>query len=284
MVAVLLPAGCAEVYQPVLSGECVRGECDPADPAEDVPLAGDDAGADVVCASQTFPYTDTTVTVVIPAGVRFMQVKAWGAGGNEEMVCAYEDAGMGGYTEAVFEIGSGSGLNPGDSLAVVVGQLGRSGLAGDEIARVGFGTWGGGGLSGVFLGAGPVGEGDQVRALVVAGGGGSAGGTCSPGGPGNHPTYAGGQSTMKGSVGADGPNGGGGGYAGGTGGASGQGGRGGTGYVSPRAARTPILAFAEPGAGVPPGIGDPDYDGTSAGVESDGLVVIKFTCELPPLL
>lgn len=295
---VLLLAGCAESYTAYYcdesgecraADECVAGECgippdDTAPASEETDARPPDGDGAAECAAQVIPFTDTDVTVLIPAGARFMEIKAWGAGGNQELVCPYEDAGMGGFTKAVFELGTRAGLRPGDVLSVVVGQLGRSGLSGDEIDRHGFGTWGGGGLSGVFLGEGPVGENDRARALVVAGGGGSAGGTCSPGGPGNHPTAAGGESTMRGSAGADGPNGGGGGYAGGTGGGRGQGGRGGSGYVAPDALGTPVLAYAEPGAGIPPGIDDPDYDGTSAGVESDGLVVIRFTCEAPPLM
>ncbi len=238
--------------------------------------ADGDGDGDDVCATADFEVTETQELFVVPDGVTFMHVKAWGAGGNGEGVCENDDSGLGGFTEAVFPV------TPGTELAVIVGKRGRAGISGEEIVRFGFGSWGGGGLSGVFRRADPITEADRDRALVIAGGGGSAGAPdCAPGGTGNADD-AGGQGTMMGSAGADDINGGGGGYEGGTGGARREAGRGGSGSVDPSAVDS-VMLFAERGTGLPPRTDDPDWDGVAGMGEQSGSVVIHFSCEPPDI-
>jgi len=245
----------------------------PYDPAED---------DSEYCAEFSAEYSETQELYTVPPGARYMHVKAWGAGGNEEHLpgtCPgiVDDGGLGGYSEAVFEV------TPGAQLIIIVGKLGRAGVSEEDRIRFGFGNWGGGGLSGIFMGPDFVTENDQDKALIIAGGGGGSGGDCAnPGGTGNHPE-SGGQTTMQGSSGADDVNGGGGGYYGGTGGARGAPGMGGTGYVS-ESALDYVILYAEPGDGVPPRTDDDDYDGTAGGYEKNGLVVIHFVCEPPTII
>ena len=127
-----------------------------ADATADVPAAdvdapgeeGDGPGeeTDAPCATFDFPFSVTPEVLEVPLNVRYLHVKAWGGGGNEEHRvedCGFEDAGMGGYVEAVFDVLPGSRLAPGMSLTVVVGQLGRAGTSEEELARVGFSSRGG---------------------------------------------------------------------------------------------------------------------------------------------
>jgi uncharacterized protein (TIGR03382 family) len=230
------------------------------------------------CGAMVFALTDTQEDFVVPDDVRYMHVKAWGAGGNHEGGCDFPDGGVGGFTEAVFAVG------PGDELTVIVGHLGRSGTTGESRNRFGFGAWGGGGLSGVFEGHDEIHEEDFDRALVIAGGGGSASTGCSPGGPGNH-TDAGGQETMHGEFGPDGLEivGGGGGYRGGLAGARGVGARGGSGYVAPHAEDSRLL-YSTIGDPLPPATDDDDYAEEAGQNERDGRVVIRFECEVPGLV
>lgn len=242
-------------------------------PLEDA--TGKDGDADAACGSATFKVTETQVVFNVPADVRYMHVKAWGAGGNGEGQCAL-DGGLGGFSEGVF------GVKPGDPLIIIVGKRGRAGMTGEDRFRYGFGDWGGGGLSGVFATSVPITEADAAKALLVAGGGGSAGAPgCNPGGTGNHPD-AGGQPAMQGGSGADSINGGAGGYRGGKGGLKGKASFGGSGYVSPTALDSRIL-HVERATGAPPRTDDPDYDSTAGREEQSGLVVIHFTCG-PPVL
>ncbi len=262
-------------------GACVDGRCAQTDASSfDVSPSDVSDAADVACPSVTFPMTETQVAFAVPDNVRYMHVKAWGAGGNDEGQCGKLDGGLGGFTEAVFEV------KPGDPLIVIVGKRGRAGVTGEERARFGFGEWGGGGLSGVFMGRDLITDKDQAKALVIAGGGGSAGAPgCHPGGTGNHPT-AGGMPTMQGGTGADEINGGAGGYFGGKGGAKGQASKGGTGYVrnvEPMKALDSRMLYVEALAPKPPRADDPDYDGTAGTPELSGLVVIRFTCGRPEI-
>jgi hypothetical protein len=222
-----------------------------------------------------------------------MQVKAWGAGGNQEGGCsppeAVDDAGIGGFTGAVFEV------TPGQSFILIVGHEGRAGIGADEdTERFGFGMWGGGGLSGLFTAGDFIADGDSSRALVIAGGGGGASAPgCNPAGTGNHPDQSGGMSTMLGGVGADGINGGGGGYRGGTGGQVGLPGKGGSGFVldeehaparcpgDPLCAIDSVVKWTEPGTAEVPEDDDEQYVATAGWIESDGLVVVNFVCEQP---
>lgn len=238
-----------------------------------------------VCAEAHFPLSETEEAFVVPANARYMHVKLWGAGGNAELGCAYyNNGGIGGYSEAVFNV------TPGDELIVIVGRRGQTWNPTEEPMRFGFGHWGGGGLSGVFHGPGPITEDDAEEALIIAGGGGSAGppphsAYCAPGGSGNHPD-AGGMPTMLGGEGFNDINGGGGGYTGGLGGTDGYEGGGGEGFVDAVLAvdgRT-RLEYSEPGDNPPPNTDDEDYDGEAGLTEKNGLVVVRFVCTMPPPL
>lgn len=271
--------------------ECIAGRCQvpsdasPGDGSINVPEAGDATQSEPgPCASASFQVTETQESFVIPADVTFMHVKAWGAGGNGEGQCAYDDSGLGGYSEGVFEVEGGV------PLIIIVGKRGRAGMTGEEQIRFGFGNWGGGGLSGVFLGPELISESSQDKALIVAGGGGGASAPgCNPGGHGNA-ADAGGEATMLGGVGADDVNGGGGGYEGGSGGPKGIGGKGGTGFVAtatvdPRVRHVDSrMLSAAQGDEVPPNTSDADYDGIAGTGEQSGRVVIHFSCEKPNIV
>jgi hypothetical protein len=260
-------------------GACAAGDDEPDAPPKDDgaddPFEGGEGGpGGESCGSASFQVTETQESFAVPEGVSYLRILAWGAGGNGEGACPYDDSGLGGFTEAVFAV------TPGEPLVLIVGKRGRSGMTGEERVKFGFGEWGGGGLTGVFRGSEGIDETSQNRALVIAGGGGSAGAPgCHPGLPGNHPD-AGGESTMLGGAGADQINGGGGGYEGGLGGAKGEASRGGSGFVSLEAI-TSTLAYAEPGTELPPHTDDPDYDGSAGTGETSGLLVMHFGCEPP---
>jgi hypothetical protein len=246
---------------------------------------GSDDGS-VPCAPQDFPLSETQDLLIVPIDARFMQVKAWGAGGNGEGQCTLpqDDAGLGGFSGAVFAIGpeSDKAVKPGDPLLVIVGQRGRAGLTTEDVVRFGFGHWGGGGLSGVFHGPDLITATDQAKALIVAGGGGGASAPgCMPAGTGNHPSAGGMGATMAGGPGADDVNGGAGGYVGGLGGAHQQPGKGGSGFVHDKATDG-VMLFSEPGTAVPPKSDDVDYADGAGGDELPGRVVIHFTCSEPP--
>ncbi|MFH2005588.1 MAG: hypothetical protein ABI333_03265 [bacterium] len=265
-------------------GECVPGAVDAGGiDAMIFPPSDAQAPDGSICAEAIFPVSETEESFVVPPNARYMHVKLWGAGGNGEAGCAYgNNGGLGGYSEGVFEV------TPGDPLIVIVGKRGRAGMTGEERTRFGFGDWGGGGLSGVFHGPDTITEVDWDRALIIAGGGGSAGAVagateCIPGGPGNHPS-AGGMPTMQGGPGEDDINGGAGGYRGGPGGARGECGMGGTGHVDEVLAFDWKMEHAEQGNFPPPNITDEDYDGVAGYTEQSGLVVIRFVCTLPPPL
>ncbi len=277
-----LNASCTTTSECASGATCVDGRCTREDASSfdvstfDVADAVD--AAETPCPSFTFPLTETQVTFSVPSGVRFMHVKAWGAGGNDEGQCGAGklDGGLGGFTEAVFEVKAG------DPLIVIVGKRGRAGIMGEERARFGFGDWGGGGLSGVFASSALITENDRSKALIIAGGGGGASAPeCHPGGTGNHP-MAGGMPTMSGGVGADDVNGGAGGYAGGKGGARRVGGLGGTGYVASSALDQRML-HVEPLAPLPPRADDPDYADKAGTPEMSGRIVIRFSCGRPEL-
>jgi hypothetical protein len=251
------------------------GTMDVVSPPLDGMTGTDDAGEDgTVCGTASFDLSETQELLTVPSNVSYMHVKAWGAGGNGEGQCPVEDGGIGGYSEAVFQV------LPGTNLIVIVGQRGKAGMTGEQLFKFGFGQWGGGGLSGVFSGTDPIDESSNARALVIAGGGGGASAPgCHPAGTGNHPS-AGGQTTMQGSSGTDDVNSGGGGYLGGTGGGHLEGGKGGTGFVAPSAIDSK-MEYVEPESVKPPNTDDPDYDGIAGGVEKNGRVVIHFSCTGP---
>jgi hypothetical protein len=261
-------------------GECVSGYPDggPPDAFYIPPSDALPPDAEFLCAAIDFTVTETQELFDVPANVRYMHVKAWGAGGNGELGCSYSNGGRGGYSEAVFEV------VPGTPLIVIVGKRGRAGMTSEEIVRFGFGNWGGGGLSGIFLGPDLIDENSSDVALIIAGGGGSAGVPgCDPGGTGNHPD-SGGMPTMLGDVGASGFNGGAGGYRGGVGGTVEHSSKGGSGYVDESIALDWKMLYVEPGDNPAPASDDDEYDGVAGTTEQSGLVFIQFICTLPPPL
>jgi hypothetical protein len=137
--------------------------------------------------SQTFSYTGSEQTFVVPKGVTRVTIKASGA------------SGQGGYTSDCYgalggRIQATVRVRPGESLAVFVGSEFLQYSSGYN--RWGFGGYNGGGSSGEssdsyddgFGGGGASdvrqgGDGLQDR-IVVAGGGGGEGPDCESGGPG----------------------------------------------------------------------------------------------------
>ncbi|MCC6751689.1 MAG: hypothetical protein IT371_28815 [Deltaproteobacteria bacterium] len=263
----------AGVGAPLLDGE-----------VSTAPIYARDGSFDGPCAEARFPLTETQETFAVPKNARYMHVKAWGSGGNGQGLCTPKvDAGMGGFSEAVFAVEPGGAVEAGTPLIVIVGKRGRSGSTGEEEMRFGFGNRGGGGLTGIFLGPERITEKSADKALVIAGGGGGAASvSCAPAGPGNHdkPEQAGGQPTMKGGDGGEPGNGGAGGYRGGAGGGKGKSGRGGTGFVHPKALQQQVL-FADPGSSAPRKSDDPEYDGKAGKEEASGWIVISFNCKRP---
>jgi hypothetical protein len=274
---------------------CEQGTCVSGNPDQDAAVSDavvsppvdaqvGDGGAP--CDAEEFTFTETQETFVIPAQARYMHVKLWGAGGNDESQCPWTaggaglDGGQGGFTEAIFEIRPQTALAPGTELVLIVGA---AGLAGADSSRFGFGVRGGGGLTGIFFGPAPIEAGDADQAVAVAGGGGSAGAPgCYPGGPGNHPS-AGGRTDMQGGEGTDPDHiiGGGGGFEGGLGGHLNLEGTGGLGFVDETLALDFRLHYASPGDNPVPGATDDDYvaqGGTAGRPEHAGLAIIKFVC------
>ncbi len=248
---------------------------------------GGAGGAGGGCTDQMVEFSDTTYGLVVPAGVSWLHAKAWGGGGNDECDTAGTGTGgVGGFTEAVFQV------TPGDPLSVVVGKRKLPDpLTLEEQRAMGFPGVGAGGLSGVFSGGEMVVADDLLRALIIAGGGGGAGnyqGTCEPAGAGNAPVSGGQSGTMLGEDGSD-LNSGGGGYEGGNAGDDQtvvpHAGFGGKGFVH-SSARTPGVdpAFEQSGSHLPPGIDDDDWADGAGAPETPGRVVLRFYCSEPPPL
>lgn len=255
-----------------------------------VPLDGAvDAGDPCVPSEHVF--TDTAESFTVPQNVRYMLIKAWGSGANEEEQCVNNTGmgGPGGYTAAVLDVSASASLvTAGTTLSVVVGRRVHLNETSTELALHGFAASGGGGLSGVFTGAFPLTASEYSRALLIAGGGGSAGSenasTCTIGRPGNN-SSAGGMTNMQGGAGDhDNLNGGGGGYRGGLGGAWGLSGYGGEEFVRTHDdVKDSRVESQTQGTWTAPMTSDPDYNGTAGASQEPGLVVIRFVCTLPSL-
>ncbi len=219
-------------------------------------------------------YTNTVQYYTVPASVTRVSIKCWGAGGSSRFI---PRGGVGGFTQGVFPV------TPGDVLIVIVGEspIYDGGIGPRQPVVAGWGGLGspdnlqepGGGLAGVFTGAGIPSASDSARALIIAGGGGAARATSlndagTYGENGNAAT-SGGEATMMGAEaigGAGGVGAGGGGYRGG-----GQG-RGGSGFLHSSKISGNILASPDQTI---PGSSDVDYlapFGQSNG--GHGLVVI----------
>lgn len=243
------------------------------------------------CTASEHIFTDTAESFTVPQDVRYMVIKAWGSGANEEEQCVNNTGmgGPGGYTAAVLDVSASASLiTAGSTLSVVVGRRVHLNETSTELALHGFAASGGGGLSGVFTGAFPLTASEYSRAVVIAGGGGSAGSenasTCTIGRPGNFPT-AGGMNDMQGGAGAhDDLNGGGGGYRGGVGGAWGQSAYGGEEFVrSHMDVLDSRVEYKLQGTWTAPMTSDPDYNGVAGASQEPGLVVIRFVCTLESL-
>lgn len=125
-----------------------------------------------------------------------IEFKMWGAGGGHSLAGSVF-GGPGGYTIATFDVDpaeSTSGkLKVGDLLWIIVGDGGekynpQNSIGFGGAGQADAGRWGGGGLTGVFRGYI-----SRDTALCIAGGGGGAHADAA-GSPGNHTTWAGGQS------------------------------------------------------------------------------------------
>lgn len=234
-----------------------------------------------------YEYTGSDQLLTIPPGVSQVTFFAWGAGGSDDGVNGSPSqrvyGGVGGYVWGTFTV------SPGDVFAVMVGQ-GASVV--NSTPTYGFGGAGqnpnvagqraGGGLSGVFSGAGAIVSTDTARAQVVAGGGGAAGrtdtgGNKTEGGNGGDPGSAGGSGTMAGANAtggaSSGTGGGGGGFAGGTG--LGLAGKGGTNYLNPASTAGAVGYAIRPSKAVP-GASTGEYQSGAGQPQANGFVFVSF--------
>jgi hypothetical protein len=124
----------------------------------------------------TFPYTGSNQTFTVPAGVNWIYVKLWGAGGGAGRAGGWSygaDGGGGGHVRGLFPV------TPSSTILVVVGRGGTL-VNGTTQGYGGGGTNGsasdnsygghGGGYCGVFVTSA-----SQANALAIAGGGGGGG-------------------------------------------------------------------------------------------------------------
>ncbi len=180
--------------------------------------------------NQAFIYTGADQIFTIPTNAKFLDVYCWGGGGIL----------VGGFSSAHFDLTTLGPINAGSQLSIMVGDRQHNTYYGCGLDTAkclyGFGGYSkkcanegysGAGLAGVFTGTSTILETDAPRALVIAGGSGSANDNdCSCpfgqtiageyyGTSGNEP-LGGGMPTFRGTNGTDnGSGGGGGGYQGG---------------------------------------------------------------------
>lgn len=247
--------------------------------------------------SQSFSYTGADQALAVPAGATFIKIRAWGGG-------SFGNAG--GYAEAEFPVSA----VPSGNISIMVGEgVGAStgapgapsyGFGGRGHGVPGTGGGDGGGLSGVFEGAGAIADTDMARALVVAGGAGGHGGIAGggggyvEGGTGGSPT-SGGEATMQGLAGTLNPGnlssgGGGGGYSGGSQITNADGigvdsGNGGSSFTAAGSASSNLLFTPEDRTNIPPGGGagdniapsnaDPDK-GNAGDANQNGIVLVEW--------
>ena len=276
---------------------CVNGMCvdeDEADIGVDAGPAGDATPSldAATCLDVSLEFSGEPTLLQVPATARFLLVKAWGAGGNGDSGFS---GGPGGFSSAIYEV-----TDPQD-LTVVVGRLGRN----DGDMAFGFGALGGGGLSGLFTGVPPLEATEFDRAILIAGGGGSAGRDEGPnGGAGNREegdaaqdtdSMRGGNATFPGPGDRNTNTGGGGGLRGGIGRRNGStGGLGGRGVVqeAPGMRLHTIGGVAQSvmdtaSGALPPRQDDEDYPGGDCPpgtTECNGYMVIRVLCSEPPAL
>jgi hypothetical protein len=225
-----------------------------------------------------FYYTGGDQTLTIPTGVTSMTVKAWGAGGSNDGGLA---GGCGGYCMGTIAVTAGQVYR------IVVGR-GVLAFTGRPYGFAGAGQGtahqvNGGGLSGIFSGAGAVLATDAARALIIAGGGGAGGGSTSPaqniqGGNGGDPTRSGGMPNFQGADATGtlfvGNGGGGGGYNGGSG--LGLGGNGGTNFIA-GTVTSPTNSYTAYPSLIVPGSTDVDYLPEVGQPNKSGLIVVTFS-------
>ncbi|MBR57053.1 MAG: hypothetical protein CMH54_03245 [Myxococcales bacterium] len=120
----------------------------------DCPEGWGGTNCDEASVSQTFEYTGSIVSYVVPAGITSLTIEAWGAQGSDGIAGA---GGLGAHIRGDFIV------SPGETLSILVGQK-----RGSETASGGhyMNSTGGGGGSFIARGSVP---------LVVAGGGGGGG-------------------------------------------------------------------------------------------------------------
>ncbi len=125
----------------------------------------------------TYTYTGANQTFTVPAGVNWIFVKLWGAGGGAGRIGGWifgADGGGGGHTKGLFPV------TPGSTIILVIGRGGTA-VNGTTQSYGGGGTNGsatgeqtycghGGGYCGVFVNSV-----SQANALAIAGGGGGGG-------------------------------------------------------------------------------------------------------------
>lgn len=177
----------------------------------------------VFLSKQIFNYTGADQALTVPPCAIQMKIKIWGAGGGGSTYnFETAGAGAGGYVEGFLTV------TPGDVFSIMVAEGGAcDGTA--DVVSYGFGgsysapNYGGfgGGLSGIFTGTAAITASDQLRALLIAGGGGSSerdapNTYCTSGGQGGDVTFGGGMPNFQGENGGVKSGGGaGGGYNGG---------------------------------------------------------------------
>ncbi len=193
-------------------------------------------------------YSTTNGNWTVPANTTYIQVMAWGSGGEPD---GYPNGfpggsgGGGGFAQAVIPV------TPGESLSVAVGNSSNNGRGSNSFGG------NGGGFSGIFRGSNPL--------IIAGGGGGGAVNNTNYGGAGGG--YSGGSSSDGyGGGSQSGPShrylqgiaGGGGGYYGGDGGSWSNAGGGGSGYIG---ASGNLHTTMSNGSGRSPGgTGHADYD------------------------
>jgi hypothetical protein len=170
------------------------GTSSPSAPSNSITTAAYQPG------SQTFAFTGSPATFVVPSSVTSLTVEAWGASGGRNGPNS-ANGGLGAYAKSTYTV------VPGESITIRVGGQGANGVG--SIA-------GGGGGGGSF-----VSKTSGNVLLVVAGGGGGAsytGGAHGGNGTSTQTSGAGGYSTVSGGGGGMSDNGGGGGTGAGGGG------------------------------------------------------------------
>ena len=267
----LLPSPPTSIFAPVLGFDRASG----------IPVWIDSKGF-----IEVYQYTGVDQYLTVPASVTGMEVYCWGGGGT---IKDNKPSGVGGFAYGTFPV------LPGQTFTLMVGGAGNYGPTG----AYGFGGIMdgyvgelnlGGGLSGLFSGTSTVLETDAARALLVAGGGGTADGNGVAGGNGGDTdaNWAGGQTTMRGIAGNRlSHHSGGGGYAGG--GRNLATGKGGTSYrriggaypntgsstgtLEFTARTSPVVAGQQL---IVPGSTNPKYQNQAGLHGRNGLIVVKW--------